>query len=149
MPSGPNPILNSSNAYIAVTNFAGYTGTGADGVALSVRATDWIPLTTSNGSATGQIGVAVVNVGAQVAPLPPEGGVFDTTVLEATGNGSVPAGVLSWSVTAKSGTVTVAGQAMAAGETVGGGGYSGFVMNQAVAYTVSGGSAKVVYDEIV
>lgn len=149
MPSGPNPILSASNTYIGVTNFAGYTGTDATGVALALRATDWIPLGTTTGASTGEIAVKTLVVGGSLGP-PTASGSFDTTVLEATSSGSVPAGVLSWSITAKSGTITVGGQAMATGETVGGGGYDGYVMASAMAYTVAGGgSCKVVYDEIV
>lgn len=150
MPSGPNPILSATNTFIAVSNFAGYTGTGGDGAAVTMRATDWIPLGTVGNSTTGEI-VAKVSVRETVTPsTPPTGGSFDSTFVRATGAGTVPASTtLGWSITAISGTVTVRGVALAVGATVGGGGYTGYSMASAVAYDASGGVAHVVYDEIV
>lgn len=71
---------------------------------------------------------------------------YTSSFTNATGNGSVPAGVLGWSITAVSGTVTVGGQSLPAGGTVSGGGYGGRVTSAAIAYTVSGGVALVAYD---
>lgn len=70
---------------------------------------------------------------------------YTSTFVNATGNGSIPAGVLGWSVTAVSGTVTVGGQSLPNGATVRGGGYGGRTSSAAIAYTVSG-VALVAYD---
>src|SRR5688572_19194672 len=142
MSTGPNPILASDNTYIGVTNFAGYTGTGADGAAMSLKGASFIPLTTSNGTATGQICLAVRAVGS----APATGGTFTSATTLATGNGSVAAGVLGWSITAISGTVTVNGASIPVGATVSGGGYNGYVLGTAVPYTVTSGSALVATD---
>jgi hypothetical protein len=63
MSTGPNPILASDNTFIGVTNYAGYTGTGADGAASSLKAASFIPLTTADGTATGQIVLATRAIG--------------------------------------------------------------------------------------
>lgn len=64
MPSGPNPILDSANTTIAVSNFDGYKGTAPDGSAYTLKAASFIPLTTADGSATGRIVVPVLAVGS-------------------------------------------------------------------------------------
>jgi hypothetical protein len=72
---------------------------------------------------------------------------YTSSFTHATGNGTVPAGVLGWSVTAVSGTVTVQGQSLPTGATVRGGGYGGRTLTAAIAYTVAGpGVALVTYD---
>ena len=64
-----------------------------------------------------------------------------------TSGGSIPAGVLGWSVTAISGTITVNGTALAVGNSVNGGGYGGRTLKTAIAYTVAAASsALVTYD---
>jgi len=138
MSCGPNPILSATNTFIGVTNFAGYTGSG-----LALSATSFIPLTTSDGSATGQIVVATKIIGS----VPPSsGGRFTSTHLRATGSSTIPAGVLGWSVTAISGTVTVGGVTLDAGASLSGGGYTGYVMSASLAYDATGGVAQIVYD---
>lgn len=72
---------------------------------------------------------------------------FTSTVQNDTDGGSVPTGVLSWSITALSGTVTVQGQSLPVGATVGGGGYTGKTSSAAIPYTVAGGAALVSYDQ--
>lgn len=64
----------------------------------------------------------------------------------AVASGSVPAGVLGWSITAISGTITVQGASLPVGATVNGGGYGGRTSTAAIAYTVTAGSAMVAYD---
>lgn len=71
---------------------------------------------------------------------------YTSTFTNATGNGSVPLGVLGWSITAVSGTVTVQGEALPNGGTTRGGGYGGKVSSAAIPYTVVGGVALVSYD---
>tara|TARA_R110000868_G_scaffold17320_1_gene76222 strand:+ start:61 stop:405 length:345 start_codon:yes stop_codon:yes gene_type:complete len=61
-------------------------------------------------------------------------------------SGSIPAGVLGWSITAISGTVTVNGTALAVGNSVRGGGYGGRTLKTAIAYTITSGTALVSYD---
>jgi len=61
-------------------------------------------------------------------------------------SGSIPAGVLAWSITAISGTVIVNGTSLANGNTVRGGGYGGRTLKTAIAYTIAAGSALVSYD---
>jgi len=63
-----------------------------------------------------------------------------------TASGSIPAGVLGWSITAISGTVTVNGTSLANGNTVRGGGYGGRTLKTAIAYTITAGSAMVSTD---
>lgn len=70
---------------------------------------------------------------------------YTSTVDTATVDGSIPAGVLGWSITNVSGTVTVNGEALAVGGSYRGGGYGGRVSTAAISYTVSG-SALVAYD---
>lgn len=84
------------------------------------------------------------NTGGGTAPG--AGSNYTSVPITATGNGSIPAGVLGWSVTAVSGTVTVNGQALAVGGSFRGGGYGAGVSNAAIDYTVAGGSALVSYD---
>lgn len=146
MPMGPHPILSSTNTYIAVSNFAGYTGTGPEGTR-TIKTADWIPLGTVGGSATGEI-IVKASIRESVAPQPPTGGLYSSVVVNATGNGSIPAGVLGWSASVMSGTVTVAGVSVPIGATVGGGGYAGYVADAAIAYTVSGGVLVISYDNI-
>lgn len=71
---------------------------------------------------------------------------FASTFDNATADGSIPAGVLGWSITAVSGTVTVQGQALPNGASTRGGGYGGKTTSAAVPYTVTGGAALVSYD---
>lgn len=61
-------------------------------------------------------------------------------------SGSVPAGVLGWSITAVSGTVTVQGDSLPIGGTASGGGYGGRTTTAAIAYTITAGTAMVSYD---
>lgn len=63
-----------------------------------------------------------------------------------TTSGSIPAGVLGWSITAVSGTVTINGQALSVGQTVRGGGYGGKTLKTAVPYTIAAGSALISTD---
>lgn len=71
---------------------------------------------------------------------------FTSTVDNASASGSIPAGVLGWSVTALTGTVTVAGEALPVGATVSGGGYLGKTTTAAIPYTIAAGTALIVYD---
>ena len=71
---------------------------------------------------------------------------YTSTQSLATSSGTIPAGVLSWSISAVSGTVTVGGQALAVGAKLGGGGYGGRTLKTAIAYTISAGSALIAYD---
>lgn len=64
----------------------------------------------------------------------------------AVADGTIPVGVLGWSITAVSGTVTVNGSALAIGQTVRGGGYGGRTLKTAIAYTITAGSALVTTD---
>lgn len=66
--------------------------------------------------------------------------------ITATSSGSIPAGVLGWSITAVSGTVAVNGHALAVGGTFSGGGYNGKVSTSAITYTITAGSALIEYD---
>ena len=63
-----------------------------------------------------------------------------------TTSGSIPAGVLGWSFTAISGTVTFNGTSVPIGTTLQGGGYEGRTSTTAIPYTISNGSAAVNYD---
>lgn len=63
-----------------------------------------------------------------------------------TSSGSIAAGVLGWSATAVSGTITVNGSALAIGQTVRGGGYGGRTMATAIPYTVTAGSLLITTD---
>lgn len=72
-------------------------------------------------------------------------GNYTPTYVLATGDGSIPAGVLGWSITAISGTVTVQDQGVPVGLKVSDGGYGGRTSTDAIPYTVSGGSAAVLY----
>lgn len=144
MPTGPNPILSSTNTLISVTNYAPYTGSfpGQAGSGTeSISQLGGIPLTTSDNSATGQIclPVKLVNGGSS-------GGTFNSTTLNATSSGSIAEGVLSWSITALSGTVTVDGATIPVGASVSGGGYAGYTLNSAINYVITSGSALVNYD---
>lgn len=65
-----------------------------------------------------------------------------------TTSGSIPVGALSWSITAVSGTVTVSGDALTTGQSVGGGGYAGKTLKTAISYTITAGSALVAYDTV-
>lgn len=136
-----NPILSSSNTFLSVTNYAGYTGTGADGQALSVKELSGIPLTTATGGATGQICVPVSIVGGGGT----SSATFTSTIIEGTGPGSVPAGVLGYSITVLDGPVTVEGVSLLTGASVGDGGYPGFRTANAISFDATGGSALVVY----
>lgn len=74
-----------------------------------------------------------------------------STPLNVTASSSVqiPQGVLAWSVTALSGTITVAGKSLAVGQTLRSGGYVGrvsatpIVVNSAAAST-----ALIMYDQV-
>lgn len=64
-----------------------------------------------------------------------------------TADGTIPAGVLGWSFTAVSGTVTLNGSGtLPLGATLRGGGYGGKTTSAAIAYTITAGSALVTYD---
>lgn len=63
-----------------------------------------------------------------------------------TNNGNIPAGALSWSFQAVSGTVTINGAALANGTAVSGGGYGSAKLATAIPYTITGGSALLVID---
>lgn len=129
-----NKILTSGNAALTVTNLACSPSPGTSTL-------EGVPIGTANGTATGELAVKVIDIGGGGS-----GGVFNSTTLAATSNGSIAEGVLSWSITVISGTVTVDGQTIPVGATVGGGGYSGYTLNSAVNYTVTGGTALVNYD---
>lgn len=64
----------------------------------------------------------------------------------ATADGTIPVGALGWSISAVSGTVTVQGSALAVGQSVKGGGYGSKTLKTAIPYTITGGSALVIYD---
>lgn len=75
------------------------------------------------------------------------GGEFTSTTLNDAASGSIPAGVLAWSASAISGTITVNGAALPVGASVGGGGYVGRVSSAAIPYTVAGGGSVLIsYD---
>lgn len=143
MPSGPNPILSSTNTFISVTNYDAYEGTFG-GTTRSISTLGCIPLTTSDRSATGQISVAVAITGG--SPGPATGGEFTTTTTIATGAGTISAGALGFSVTAISGTPTFNGATLPAGATVSGGGYPGYVTEEAISYNASGAQLLVSFD---
>ncbi len=64
-----------------------------------------------------------------------------------TSSGSIPAGVLGWSFTVVSGTVTFNGSGtLPVGATFSGGGYDGRTLGTAIPYTIAAGSAIVTYD---
>lgn len=64
-----------------------------------------------------------------------------------TASGSIPVGVLGWSFTVVSGTVTLNGSGtLPIGVTFRGGGYGGKTLSAAIAYTITSGSALVSYD---
>lgn len=86
------------------------------------------------------------SINENTGAAPPDQGEYTSTFTNATGNGSVPAGVLGWSITAVSGTVTVQTNALPNGATTRGGGYGGKVSSAAIPYTVTGGVALVSYD---
>lgn len=72
---------------------------------------------------------------------------FTSTPALVTASGSIPAGVLGWSFTVVSGTVTLNGSGtLPVGATFRGGGYGGKTMSAALAYTIAAGSAMVTYD---
>jgi len=72
---------------------------------------------------------------------------YTSTPALVTSSGSIPAGVLGWSITAISGTVTVNGTALAVGNSVRGGGYGGRTLKTSIAYTVAAASSALVsYD---
>lgn len=64
-----------------------------------------------------------------------------------TADGTIPAGVLGWSFTAVSGTVTLNGSGtLPLGATLRGGGYGGKTLATEIPYTITAGSALVSYD---
>lgn len=64
-----------------------------------------------------------------------------------TASGSIPAGVLGWSFTVVSGTVTLNGSpTLPVGGSYRGGGYGGKTLSAAIPYTITAGSAMVSYD---
>jgi hypothetical protein len=136
-----NKILNASNDPILVTTLLANN---------SVSTLEGAPLGTVADATTGEIILKVSVRENSVAPPPPSGGTFDTTFLNTSTSGTIPASTtLGWSITAYSGTVTVRGVTLPVGVTVRGGGYAGYAMASSVAYDATGGVALVVYDEIV
>jgi len=93
-------------------------------------------------SETGEVALKVIDAGSSVGTATQ----YASTVTNATGDGSIPQGVLGWSVTALSGTVAVEGATLPVGATVGGGGYDSAVSSVTINYTIAAGSALVVYD---
>lgn len=74
-------------------------------------------------------------------------GEFTSSPALVTASGSIPAGVLGWSFTSVSGTVTLNGSGtLPLGATFRGGGYGGKTMSAAIPYTITAGSALVSYD---
>lgn len=71
---------------------------------------------------------------------------YTSTFDNVSADGSIPAGVLGWSITVLSGTVTVQGKPLPAGGSTRGGGYGGKTTSAAIPYTVAGGSVLVAYD---
>lgn len=64
-----------------------------------------------------------------------------------TASGSIPAGVLGWSLTVVSGTVTINGSGtLPVGATFSGGGYGGKTLSAAIPYTITAGSILVSTD---
>jgi len=142
---GANEILNASNTFIAVSNLAGYSGTNPDGTTRTIRSLPWIPLGTVGDSATGEIAVKV-KVIESVIPAG-SGATFTSSPALVTASGSIPTGVLGWSFTAVSGTVTLNGSGiLPLGASFRGGGYAGYEMDGAIPYTITTGSALVSYD---
>lgn len=131
-----NKILTAANAALAVTNLAA-SGSGG------TQTMEGVPIGTSDGTATGELVVKVKLVGT--VP-PPSGSSYTPTFRNATASGTIPAGVLGWSVTAISGTIEVLGEALPVGATVTSGGYTGYVTDDAVDYDVTAGVALVVFD---
>lgn len=130
MPTGPNRILDAANNITTAT---------VQSIVVNVLS-DLI----YGKSLQNEIGLKVLSIGST---SPPSGGTFTSSAGLVTSSGNIPAGVLGWSVTAVSGTVTVTGgAAIPVGASVGGGGYSGYVTQAAIAYTIAAGSAIVAYD---
>lgn len=71
---------------------------------------------------------------------------YTSTTQLVTSSGNIPAGVLSWSFQAVSGTVTINGAALANGTAVSGGGYGGAKLALPIPYTISAGSALLTVD---
>ena len=130
MPTGPNRILDASNN--ATTASVQSTTVGAVSDVIYGK------------SLQNEIGLKVLSIGSTA---PPTGGTFTSSNGLVTSSGNIPAGVLGFSVTAVSGTVTVGGGgALPIGGTVNGGGYTGYVTQAAIAYVITAGSAIVSYD---
>jgi len=105
-----------------------------------------LPLGTVGNSATGEV-VLKVSV-REGGSAPPAATTFNSIVNVVTTGGTVPVGALSWSITNLTSTdLTVSGDTIPAGATVGGGGYgASSTLATAITYTLSTGSAIVVYD---
>lgn len=139
-----NPILDSANRFIEVTNYEAYEGTFG-GVTRTLSTLDGIPLTTSTAGATGQLAVAAYLVGGSISP--PSGGEYTSDPELVTADGTIPAGCLGWSFTVVSGTVTLNGSGtLPVGASFRGGGYTGYVLASALSYTIAAGSALVNVD---
>ncbi len=136
-----NKILTATNTAFKVTNLA---AAGGSGQASGTQTLEGVPIGTPSDSATGELAVKVRIVAGGTPP--PSGGTFGTVIALATTSGTIPAPVLGWSVTAVSGTVTVGGASVPVGASVGGGGYAGYVSANDLAYTISAGSALIVYE---
>jgi len=127
MPTGPNRILDASNNATSAT---------IQSIVVQVLS-DLIYGKTGSG----EVGLKVIDIAGGSGASN-----YTSNIVTATSNGNVPSGVYGWSITAISGTVTVGGQSLPVGASVGGGGYGGATSLTQVAYTVSGGSALISYD---
>jgi len=93
-------------------------------------------------SETGEVALKVIDAGSSAGTATQ----YSSTITNATTNGSIPQGVLGWSITALSGTVAVEGATVPVGASVSGGGYDGAVSSVTINYTITAGSALVAYD---
>lgn len=103
-----NPILTAGNAYLIVTNLAGAPA--------SVQTLTGIPIGTSDGSATGSLGVKIVGAGTggaiSVTSTPQTATLAAPTLLGASATGTIPVGAKGYQISILTGTATVQGTAL-------------------------------------
>jgi len=136
-----NKILDDANEPITVTNLFGV------GVLAPTKTLQGVPIGTVGDAVDGEL---VLKVSIREGDLGSTPGTYVPTVAVVTGNGNVPIGSISWSVTNIDSTnLTVGGAAIPIGATVGGGGYGvNSTLNANLAYTLSNGSALVIHEAV-
>jgi hypothetical protein len=135
-------ILTATNTPLVVTNLM------AAGVINPAPSTlSGLPLGTAGNSASGEV---LLKVSVREGGSSPAALQYQSNVQIVTADGSIPTGVLSWSVTNIDSTdFEIEGAALPANASVSGGGYGPSATSaSALAYTLSNGSALVVFDEI-